>query len=175
MRGTGAASGQSPHSCRFIPARAGNGRPRATPHKAQAVHPRACGERSSSRPRTRHQHGSSPRMRGTVLPHELNETVARFIPAHAGNGRRCRRLRRRAAVHPHACGERIPRTHQSSGGAGSSPRMRGTGVAGFPRRIPVRFIPAHAGNGAIRCRRNRPASVHPRACGERGRNNTTTI
>ena len=152
MRGTAQVQGPVVPQLRFIPAHAGNG--------MDGV--RVPFESS----------GSSPRMRGTALRSALN---GRFFP-----------------VHPRACGERsqtsarlhlavrfIP-AHAGNGvkafveslpDAGSSPRMRGTGVldsvtpdrpsvhprACGERHCPrhrrdsrVRFIPAHAGNGGDR-------------------------
>jgi len=49
---------------------------------------------------------------------------------------------------------------------GSSPRLRGTPLDVGGQTMAERFIPAPAGNTSSGCRRLRPASVHPRACGE---------
>ena len=51
--------------------------------------------------------------------------------------------------------------------SGSSPRLRGTVHPPRPYRFDRRFIPAPAGNGGAHRRCPVPASVHPRACGER--------
>ena len=50
---------------RFIPAPAGNTHMPGVSTQAHAVHPRACGEHSSGRPRKIRASGSSPRLRGT--------------------------------------------------------------------------------------------------------------
>ena len=154
---------------RFISAHAGNGRggvlrllpsagssPRMRgtvnqtmgQYESSTVHPRACGERASSRPPI---------------------GIPRFIPAHAGNGGRSAPPLACRPVHPRACGERWSRSKSNcrSGGSsracgertlagrtsrpgppsGSSPRMRGTAVRAGHLHWSVRFIPAHAGNG----------------------------
>ena len=111
--------------------------------------------------------GSSPRMRGTDSPGGLCRHGARFIPAHAGNGPRAGLPSCRLAVHPRACGERVRTRDCNCWRGGSSPRMRGTGHHFTLCAIRFRFIPAHAGNGALVLLTLRRSSVHPRACGER--------
>ena len=49
---------------------------------------------------------------------------------------------------------------------GSSPQARGTHVTVAYRLVPIRFIPAGAGNTQYRNRRPRSATVHPRRRGE---------
>ncbi len=90
----------------------------------------------------------------------------RFIPAHAGNSSSSARIPTPITVHPRACGEQCRTGATRVLGAGSSPRMRGTG---WPPKSPARrsrFIPAHAGNSPIRLFPIRKIAVHPRACGE---------
>jgi len=53
-----------------------------------------------------------------------------------------------------------------AGQDGSSPRTRGTGKRGTPKRLTTRFIPAHAGNRPAARMRHTTTSVHPRARGE---------
>ena len=54
---------------------------------------------------------------------------------------------------------------------GSSPRVRGTGYFGLIALVGLRFIPACAGNS--RAKKSAPfaSPVHPRVCGEQGRDN----
>ena len=88
MRGTALRHriGSSPQ--RFIPAHAGNGAPARGRRSRTAVHPRACGERAMKRNTSTNAVGSSPRMRGTAAGSQGAGKQRRFIPAHAGNGRR---------------------------------------------------------------------------------------
>ena len=67
VRGTAPACLLGHHNVRFIPARAGNGSIAPSTQRATTVHPRACGERADSSCRRRTNHGSSPRVRGTVV------------------------------------------------------------------------------------------------------------
>ena len=53
--------------------------------------------------------------------------------------------------------------------AGSSSRVRGTGIKLLEHVLSVRFIPACAGNSSPRSRAVAPAAVHPRVCGEQAR------
>ena len=95
--------------------------------------------------------------------------LSRFIPAHAGNGSAKKGAARASPVHPRACGERAPSFLSAAAVSGSSPRVRGTGLSAPPLSRLERFIPARAGNGKHKARRNSRRSVHPRACGERRR------
>ena len=69
-------------------------------------------------------------------------------------------------VHPRVCGEQALAAAGVICHYGSSPRVRGTGLPGWPDWRLKRFIPACAGNRLIRSRAQRRASVHPRVCGE---------
>jgi len=152
---------------RFIPAPAGNALPVTVRRWGFPVHPRACGERYSYSNAGDECDGSSPRLRGTRLRHELRRLLRRFIPAPAGNAwhrldRRCYR-----PVHPRACGERCPMLDGVEKYVGSSPRLRGTRREYNIREQQARFIPAPAGNAEIFTTGDPFDPVHPRACGER--------
>ena len=70
---------------RFIPAYAGNTRCRRSGGASGAVHPRLRGEHSPGPCRTARSYGSSPPTRGTRLAVTRSPSMARFIPAYAGN------------------------------------------------------------------------------------------
>ncbi len=70
---------------RFIPACAGNRRLITTCGVFVAVHPRVCGEQPPSQLPPFFDHGSSPRVRGTVVEASTITRGQRFIPACAGN------------------------------------------------------------------------------------------
>ena len=152
---------------RFIPARAGNASSSAITSGCIAVHPRAGGERPASSLLLCRNFGSSPRGRGTHLPEAKLDALGRFIPARAGNAATTPSRPAGRPVHPRAGGERARPRNMERRSVGSSPRGRGTRL--FHRRRPRRrrFIPARAGNAALRRASARPASVHPRAGGER--------
>ncbi len=132
-----------------------------------AVHPRVCGEREPASPPMPAPIGSSPRVRGTVPSDRLPGTGWRFIPACAGNGPTTTNAAPTWAVHPRVCGERRTFAKYLDAVNGSSPRVRGTDRGRIQRPAPARFIPACAGNGLFRQRRDPAAPVHPRVCGER--------
>ena len=152
---------------RFIPARAGNAASATRRRGSSAVHPRACGERSSSPCSTSRARPSSPRVRGTLLMAVVAPLQRRFIPARAGNAPAPPDQKELRSVHPRACGERSEAIIEGTNVVGSSPRVRGT--PHLPGRIiPVgRFIPARAGNARSVTAMPSPSPVHPRACGER--------
>ena len=186
MRGTPGAACPSLIEARFIPAYAGNTAARqyaayrspvhpayagntangSRPSRAPAVHPRVCEEHSSGHLKNQFQIGSSPRVRGTHIPHDKQCVIHRFIPACAGNTALVPHQRRTPPVHPRVCGEHacIPAARTTY--SGSSPRMRGTlpGYRNLGHRH--RFIPAYAGNTCAVTQSGWFVAVHPRVCGE---------
>src|ERR1039457_5892492 len=167
VRGTVGLQCHAYATTRFIPARAGNGWKCVLLACLSTVHPRAGGERQPNSRQRLQQLGSSPRVRGTAATGLPVAQVPRFIPARAGNGRRCFHSVSRGAVHPRACGERNGSGTTSSSNYGSSPRVRGTVPCQVVLWSCQRFIPARAGNGRIEIAHIGGLSVHPRACGER--------
>ena len=89
-----------------------------------------------------------------------------IIPALAGNTNRCLPRMKYRRDHPRACGEHCEPPAVSVGGAGSSPRLRGTRRWRVPNGSRRGIIPALAGNTACRRPSARSAWDHPRACGE---------
>ena len=154
-------------AARFIPACAGNASNGRFAVTDFTVHPRVCGERLVLPSFSTSTIGSSPRVRGTLLPVLDVANVPRFIPACAGNAASARPKEGRAAVHPRVCGERSRAWISMLTAGGSSPRVRGTRTASTQTASHGRFIPACAGNAAPWCECSQPVAVHPRVCGER--------
>ena len=151
---------------RFIPACAGNSLYFWGFFCDLPVHPRVCGEQGSSLAEKAPIVGSSPRVRGTVMPPVVHTLATRFIPACAGNSTRSKRPVFDGPVHPRVCGEQVTFPLHRVEKAGSSPRVRGTVHAIWADHRIARFIPACAGNrGEARGFRGSTA-VHPRVCGE---------
>ena len=86
VRGTDRRRKRSGREERFIPAGAGNGVRGLLRRLHRTVHPRGCGERLSGTEGLHGYNGSSPRVRGTVMPGVGTAVGGRFIPAGAGNG-----------------------------------------------------------------------------------------
>ena len=167
VRGTRPHDDRHPGQDRFIPACAGNALSISMPAIWATVHPRVCGERSLETETNGRVSGSSPRVRGTPSRGPRISASLRFIPACAGNAIAVRDRRRRAAVHPRVCGERVRRLRPGGERVGSSPRVRGTPNTGSSRQETRRFIPACAGNASTGSPSISPTTVHPRVCGER--------
>ncbi len=146
MRGTRRYAGWSGCSSRFIPAGAGNTLRIPPPSLIRPVHPRGCGEHRMSKLKSTGQAGSSPRVRGTLYPYQIEGAEFRFIPAGAGNT--------------------VEVSQMIMLSCGSSPRVRGTRVGEITMRMPQRFIPAGAGNTSGRIEILTDVPVHPRGCGE---------
>ena len=153
---------------RFIPARAGNTRDRARRRHGWSVHPRSRGEHPARSMRRSTVSGSSPLARGTPRQDGPRGNCPRFIPARAGNTAGPRPRPASPPVHPRSRGEHAAAAARLYRNHGSSPLARGTPC---PRSQPARsrrFIPARAGNTALRSSASFCASVHPRSRGEHG-------
>ena len=130
------------------------------------VHPRLRGELSGAVVEALIVGGSSPLTRGT---HDTLLDLAnycRFIPAYAGNSRYVTRSRELLPVHPRLRGELLRNMRPTIEAVGSSPLTRGTLTTTWSLLIPVRFIPAYAGNSSPENKIVFPTSVHPRLRGE---------
>ena len=172
MRGTAADHAAQRTSDRFIPAHAGNGPTvRATPSTC-TVHPRACGERTLCSVAVGLSSGSSPRMRGTGAKRAFRIVECAVHPRACGERGLLDRRCTGAGGSSRACGERSNVGRAASPENGSSPRMRGTGGVIRLAELILRFIPAHAGNGSTGHGSSSTLPVHPRACGERNKNQT---
>ena len=167
LRGTRPGDHDVTGGHRFIPAFAGNARPRPRRSRGGPVHPRVCGERSAVSRWRWPVGGSSPRLRGTRTLSERLVEERRFIPAFAGNAPAPGPRAAPAPVHPRVCGEREFRRRRVRAGDGSSPRLRGTHSRRPGALFGLRFIPAFAGNAWSAGARPGRWPVHPRVCGER--------
>ncbi len=110
--------------------------------------------------------GSSPRARGTGRLLPVPCCSSRFIPACAGN-RFSEELGTQAStVHPRVRGEQERGIDRVFAGCGSSPRARGTDRQNRRNHMPLRFIPACAGNSFDLTNPTHWMPVHPRVRGE---------
>ena len=147
------------HSSPFkgiIPAHAGSRPMRTRPWRGGRDHPRACGEQDVKIDASSISEGSSPRMRGAAVDGLHALPRGGIIPAHAGSSGRHGANDRCRWDHPRACGEQRPERTFSNASSGSSPRMRGAGVAAQEGHAHCGIIPAHAGS-----RLKNPSSKHP--------------
>ena len=165
-RGTSSSRYGTHGRARFIPAHAGNMAFEQRKSDCRTVHPRARGEHTFSRSPVSLNCGSSPRTRGTLRRYLRGDFQPRFIPAHAGNMHQIRQYGIGRSVHPRARGEHPPRPPPTRRRDGSSPRTRGTYMAGGNTDECMRFIPAHAGNIPTPWSVEPCTPVHPRARGE---------
>ncbi len=109
--------------------------------------------------------GSSPRVRGTRVPHAIADAGTRIIPAGAGHTRGQGPPSALGSDHPRGCGAHPLPAERLEGQAGSSPRVRGTLLLYVRWRHSRRIIPAGAGHTLPARLANRGSSDHPRGCG----------
>ena len=129
-------------------------------------HPRVCGENVRKPPPTIRLTGTSPRMRGKQRGAYGCFRCTRNIPAYAGKTVCVNSVTITFPEHPRVCGENSAFTAWFCPRNGTSPRMRGK-----PRPVmwcvsQARNIPAYAGKTDGLRISYRPASEHPRVCGE---------
>ena len=105
VRGTDSQTLADAVDARFIPAGAGNRVRQLQDAGAVAVHPRRCGEQDKANAEIGSLNGSSPQVRGTVVPAGATTTAHRFIPAGAGNSPTPTWPPAKPTVHPRRCGE----------------------------------------------------------------------
>ena len=125
-RGTRGATTFPSWRRRFIPAYAGNTEPLETQGGTHAVHPRIRGEHLLGAAEQRHDGGSSPHTRGTLVRDLRTMCHRRFIPAYAGNTPTRCAGGSWLAVHPRIRGEHMSAARAWNRVTGSSPHTRGT-------------------------------------------------
>ena len=153
---------------RIIPARAGQTKRPVPAYCLTADHPRACGANSARAIYMLVVSGSSPRVRGKLPDGHTPLEHARIIPARAGQTSSMTTIENRLLAstdHPRACGANMDTLNEGVDGFGSSPRVRGKRLLPTCRLLPIRIIPARAGQTAVRGQCLRPLADHPRACG----------
>ena len=150
---------------RIIPAHAGQTWPWPPTRPSEPDHPRACGANPVMVGILDNANGSSPRMRGKLLPLDISSSCLRIIPAHAGQTVLPALQPLMSADHPRACGANTPVSVMVMAVSGSSPRMRGKRSVGRIRADRRRIIPAHAGQTCRPIWLRRKSPDHPRACG----------
>ena len=151
---------------RITPAHAGKTKYKRARGFLSSDHPRACGENRSKSVQRNAQSGSPPRMRGKQYLQYLNLEAARITPAHAGKTISRLFPTTHTTDHPRACGENRWSNILRLQDSGSPPRMRGKQKLPAPVFSCGRITPAHAGKTLLSWSMKRPASDHPRACGE---------
>ena len=150
----------------IIPARAG-----FTPSPTRSLsrardHPRACGVYLAPPGLSSGDQGSSPRVRGLLVPKVDLMRGEGIIPARAGFTRDIvGDLAGMALDHPRACGVYEPGVNGRRHITGSSPRVRGLPKPLFGPAEIVRIIPARAGFTPDPQAQALTPRDHPRACG----------
>ena len=153
------------HSCRSIPACAGEPGVSSVAVAGRWVYPRVCGGTPSPAVLPERGAGLSPRVRGNQSPAAGQRGRYGSIPACAGEPRRrcCRRYCRQ--VYPRVCGGTARYFIQTLDTPGLSPRVRGNPAGEELERQFTRSIPACAGEPQRRRASQLKYPVYPRVCG----------
>ena len=114
------------HDCaRIIPADAGSTHYSSVVFHCDRDHPRGCGEHPEQSVYPVWSGGSSPRMRGALLPFGKPVPLRGIIPADAGSTFWLYITLSLTRDHPRGCGEHVAHRMRPIMERGSSPRMRG--------------------------------------------------
>ncbi len=158
---------------RFIPAGAGNTMSGTMPRLSGPVYPRWRGEHPMDPTFAVCVTGLSPLARGTLQLDARMNLLTRFIPAGAGNTRRMIDEVKIQAVYPRWRGEHDARIRSWFCHYGLSPLARGTRRPDQVMVLPLRFIPAGAGNTDIPPDPRPKSAVYPRWRGEHNGTDST--
>ena len=150
----------------LIPAHTGKTR-RETPCCCRyRAHPRAYGENRQAGVPGSGAFGSSPRIRGKLLPADDVVVVTGLIPAHTGKTVIGVTAWMTLRAHPRAYGENQGEEYKDICAWGSSPRIRGKLNSAPVQNTPTGLIPAHTGKTCAHRECKSLRRAHPRAYGE---------
>ena len=148
-----------------IPARAGEPWLSKLWWRVCPVYPRACGGTEIGNMGFTTADGLSPRVRGNHRPLVRVQLPRRSIPARAGEPRRFFWWWSPGWVYPRACGGTWEGFGRFGRRIGLSPRVRGNQPGHPAVQVPLRSIPARAGEPQDRFSHRWQMWVYPRACG----------
>ena len=148
-----------------IPARAGEPAGSGCCRAGAGVYPRACGGTPLDDVLVFRESGLSPRVRGNPQDGQVRVRPVGSIPARAGEPRDRSVRPHRRWVYPRACGGTSACRPPPPGSSGLSPRVRGNLTRIQHCVVPLRSIPARAGEPAGCVQASQVQRVYPRACG----------
>ena len=149
MRGKGVKARYERVAVGITPAHAGKRRRSPSTPRRWKDHPRACGEKSISRPKSGPSTGSPPRMRRKDVQNLRAGRVPGITPAYAGKSLWATWRRFCSRDHPRVCGEKLASRISKPAQSGSPPRMRGKGATPPVEPKSLRITPAYAGKSLL--------------------------
>ena len=149
----------------IIPAGAGLTRFRPDRSRSCRDHPRGCGAHVMHHSQKAACMGSSPRVRGSLLPRRFAAASTGIIPAGAGLTTPSKVNPLAFRDHPRGCGAHRLIHDYFSSSEGSSPRVRGSQVGRQRFDLRTGIIPAGAGLTRQSGLQLRTRRDHPRGCG----------
>ena len=133
--------------------------------RIDGVYPRVCGGTSVAGVKRWADYGLSPRVRGNPSTTMGSHSLARSIPACAGEPHPSRSPHRRKRVYPRVCGGTPISSGLASRSIGLSPRVRGNRYVETSIRADEGSIPACAGEPPTPRPSHYRSPVYPRVCG----------
>ena len=165
VRGNRSETGDTTGLAGSIPACAGEPYVSVRRRRDTGVYPRVCGGTPTAEDRTARNPGLSPRVRGNRAKRCSRHHGDRSIPACAGEPATARSWNSETGVYPRVCGGTRVNHAYPEGTKGLSPRVRGNQTGESGRGLPMRSIPACAGEPSANGRSSTRDGVYPRVCG----------
>ncbi len=150
----------------IIPTCTGNTQSGRLTSKFKWDHPRTCGEHFIISARGLGKTGSSPHVRGALMPDQTDVRQSGIIPACAGSTTAPSEPKPAPRDHPRMCGEHARQAERTVRRSGSSPHVQGAPLACEFFDCQHGIIPACAGSTASYCSISGLSRDHPRMCGE---------
>ena len=125
-----------------------------------------CGEHFIISARGLGKTGSSPHVRGALMPDQTDVRQSGIIPACAGSTTAPSEPKPAPRDHPRMCGEHDASEAEEPSSLGSSPHVRGAPAQIDGHVVHVGIIPACAGSTSMSAAYLSLSRDHPRMCGE---------
>ncbi len=160
--------GASTAKCdRIIPMRVGTSRQDFQLQFCHRDHPHACGDKPLSTVAYNRRWGSSPCVWGQDFFDVTFNASYRIIPMRVGTRYSNQVFPSLCWDHPHACGDKLLRSHALKHSSGSSPCVWGQARQLRGNKAEVGIIPMRVGTSCHRAVKHYQTEDHPHACGDK--------
>ena len=130
-------------------------------------HPHACGDKPLSTVAYNRRWGSSPCVWGQDFFDVTFNASYRIIPMRVGTRYSNQVFPSLCWDHPHACGDKLLRSHALKHSSGSSPCVWGQARQLRGNKAEVGIIPMRVGTSCHRAVKHYQTEDHPHACGDK--------
>ena len=159
----------------IIPTRVGTSRTKKSSDFRAQDHPHACGDKSVRVDVLSSVTGSSPRVWGQEPTSANGNSKAGIIPTRVGTSSERIRIILIGKDHPHACGDKFPKSFKVELFGGSSPRVWGQAIIVKQKMRAYGIIPTRVGTSQAMREVTYRVKDHPHACGDKVSNSVICV